>query len=876
MKNRMKCLKWMSVSFLLIGCYTGSVFGQLPLKAVVRIARIGEEAVEKSLTQPVFVRMEKMLFNGVESVVASEPATQKTIWPMDKGATAVGRYWSRFSPDGRNLSNETWLARTRRAGIVPPSSMGEGKALELIQKNVDVKQLPAEELQSFYMQTFPALVLEDRLVPTEKQMRDALSYYKRIITKKFNEKTPLTLENWGEVIAATTYIGWFGKPEDGEFVGYVARMTFPGDVNDWVDLPLARALLSMRAYGELRDLLDYRLHTQPAVSAVWKNIARYADIYGIGLKVPMERVRKYGTMLTMSDEIQRQMGSWNPYNLFHTDVSVEMTEAWVEIGQRIKDMYVRESLREALRPSQWEKFMTQETAQAAAVAMTRFPEVWNSLPVKPVFSPVPSAEEIARDQKRLFDHALRSLDLTWQRYHRLEVKPEGGFQHAATPSDENIIRDGNNDALWEKLYDLQQEARNEDARFQVIKQKIEEGWTADRISWLVNGYPYSHPDLSDFTFTNVEVKDGRLESSGPRLFTAPTPGGHGERIVKQTFLDQSARNYKQAIRELWMTQYEQFQYQSRAFYQSALQRAGEEQHQQAVEAAQKQVTSAYNQYNYVKREVLRGTPVEEIYEAVYAHALKPGEVWELPPLVVGFQSIGDRPAFEAPVQSLADKREKQELLDYATADYLASKKSAAADQRAVDRFIPVTKKMPVDPYKSALWKAERAKNCLADRLSKLQRIEEGIQQGHDTSTIIADVYGYAPLAERTRMRFLGPERSYSWRGGAPLEGEISTKWEYHVKQRMLDKFLNEYEAAQAKHREIEENIARLSKKTGFIGQHKRKKQLESYLEQNREARENLSTCEQNLKILCTALGQGKTLQEIYSILHIDVTYIFEK
>lgn len=194
-----------------------------------------------------------------------------------------------------------------------------------------------KEEDEFYLIGFPEQVLEEKFIPSTFQLRNASSYYRTRLIKL--DKEPFSLRKWGKAMALITDLGLFGNAQDAKAIINTASQ-FHEELAGISDLIATRALINLGCYEEVEALSNIRLLERTPegksikLAAQWKQIKEYMDQANVALDIDVER-RVATEPITLSENTNRLLQQYNPYNLLQEDAGKATTDFWLDLRQGI-------------------------------------------------------------------------------------------------------------------------------------------------------------------------------------------------------------------------------------------------------------------------------------------------------------------------------------------------------------------------------------------------------------------------------------------------------------------------------------------------------------------------------------------------------------
>ena len=247
---------------------------------------------------------------------------------------------------------EKWAATNLKAPEAAALSWPEKAFLfsdtERILSQQQIKDILSEEeilsrvqgtkaLDEFYLIAFPEQVLEHKFLPSEKQVRDAISYYRTRLIKLSEE--PPSARKWGKSMAIITDLGLFGSAQDAQAIIRTATQ-FHNELAGMSDLIATRALMSVNSYDSVEALAKLRLLERTPegksvkLAAQWKQIKEYMDQINVALDIDVER-RVAAEPVVLPNTTNRLLQQYNPYNLLQEDAQQATTDFWLDVRQGV-------------------------------------------------------------------------------------------------------------------------------------------------------------------------------------------------------------------------------------------------------------------------------------------------------------------------------------------------------------------------------------------------------------------------------------------------------------------------------------------------------------------------------------------------------------
>jgi len=611
--------------FSLAALMVCSVLGTMPARAQVPALAEGTELLVRTPEQLMYViremSAEALTFNGTLAALVAN-----TELPRVSDITTFEQYL-----------NTTWPARTETAFVWQSPALNVQEAAQLLVHKQPLSELSAEQLQDFYLISYPALLLEGPFVAHPQQLAQALAYYRAILAETPIKATlPQALDNWARSMAAVTDLGLFGTSADVFLILGNAKKLFPPQVTPWTDLITVQALLQYKAYDAIEELAEFRLRQahdgQFILHNYWRYIMDYMKNIGHPLSIHTNKIAGYFAQEPLSSDLQTLLATYNPYNLFYITPSETMFNNGLSLRQNItkKANYFKHMAAQQLADAAAGKSVQLLRDQATAyTAPERKSPAQQTAGVsrytnREIFSTDPQLGHEQLVRRALRERAALRQKLTLKST-QLNVKP---FSH-------NTARRA---GLEQELADLHTQYAAADARLHQIHTEHANNTPVDQISYLAYGEPLALNPTRNVSFSSHVNMDNSGNLFGLLNFFSAPVRSQEEADLKQTLLDRAEQDFLQA-RQAAKTD-------SRAEQELRYQ-------------------NAKNKLRYVHREIAAGTPYETIVAYAYPTrtAQTANSVFDVPPMPWRFEGSGPYASFEAPVTDKLEAEAKQALLD---------------------------------------------------------------------------------------------------------------------------------------------------------------------------------------------------------------------
>ncbi len=238
-------------------------------------------------------------------------------------------------------------------------------AEDVLLGRLQLEDLLPQEKEIFFLAQFPALALEENLIPTDSQWGAAFAYYHDVLFDKIPQQQPVDeLDVWAKKMAAVTNVGLLGDAQFAPWIAHAAETEFPPQLRPLTDLILMRSLLTLHNEKALEYFVNFRLQEvdkkgRPIMlPVVWND---FPDT--VLNKIPPGRIMpppsakavpkkrtgpgrprcteavcmEYEKLLP--NAVQYVLGKYNPYNLLHLDSSLDMTVLFMSLQQGMLEKF---------------------------------------------------------------------------------------------------------------------------------------------------------------------------------------------------------------------------------------------------------------------------------------------------------------------------------------------------------------------------------------------------------------------------------------------------------------------------------------------------------------------------------------------------------